>query len=112
MISRLDELQSTLEHQVAERTKQISASNEVGRVASSILDPDELLSKVINLFTDRFNYYYAAIYLLDPSEKWAELKEATGDAGKILKQNHHRFEVTGKSMVAACIREKRTSDRP
>jgi len=106
MLSRLDELQSTLESQVAERTKQISASNELGRVASSILDPDELLSRIINLFTDRFNYYFAAIYLLDPSNKWAELKEATGEAGKILKQNHHRFEVTGKSMVAACIREK------
>ncbi len=106
MLSRLDELQSTLERQVSERTKQISASNEVGRVAASILDPDELLSKVINLFTDRFNYYYAAIYLLDPSDKWAELKEATGDAGKILKQNHHRLEVTSKSMVAACIRER------
>jgi GAF domain-containing protein len=106
MLSRLDELQSSLEHQVAERTKQISASNELGRVASSILDPDELLSKVINLFTDRFNYYYAAIYLLDPSEKWAELKEATGDAGKILKQNHHRLELTSKSMVAACIRDR------
>jgi len=106
MLSRLDELQSTLENQVAERTKQISASNELGRVASFILDPDELLSKVINLFTDRFNYYFAAIYLLDPSEKWAELKEATGDAGKILKQNHHRLEVTGKSMIAVCIRER------
>jgi GAF domain-containing protein/HAMP domain-containing protein len=106
MLSRLDELQSTLERQVAERTKQISASNELGRVASSILDPDELLAKVIDLFTDRFNYYYAAIYLLDPSEKWAEIKEATGDAGKILKQNHHRLELAGKSMVAICIREK------
>ncbi len=106
MLARFEELQSTLEHQVAERTKQISASNEVGRVASSILDPDELLSKVINLFTDRFNYYYAAIYLLDPSGKWAELKAATGDAGKILKQNHHHLDVTGKSMVAACIRER------
>jgi len=106
MLSRVEELQSSLEFQVAERTRQISASNEIGRVASSILDPDELFSKVINLFSDRFNYYYAAIYLLDPSEKWAELKEATGDAGKILKQNRHRLEIAGKSMVAACIRER------
>ena len=43
---------------------------------------------------------------MDPSEKWVELKEATGDAGKILKQNRHRFEVTSKNLVAACIREK------
>jgi len=106
MVSRLEVLQNTLEQQVAERTKQLTASNEVGRVASSSLDPDELLSKVINLFTDRFGYYYAAIYILDPSEKWAELREATGDAGHVLKQNHHRLEVAGRNMVGTAIREK------
>ncbi|MDX1378907.1 MAG: GAF domain-containing protein, partial [Anaerolineales bacterium] len=105
MISRLDELQSTLEEQVAERTKQLTATNEVGRVASAILDPDELLGRVVNLITEHFNYYYGAIYLLDASEKWAELKEATGQAGNVLKQNRHRLEVSGKSMVAGCIRD-------
>ncbi|HXF84070.1 MAG TPA: GAF domain-containing protein [Anaerolineales bacterium] len=106
MVSRLDNLQSTLEQQVAQRTKQLAASNEVARVASSILDPDELLAKVIHLFTDQFNYYFAAIYLIDPTEKWAELKEATGEAGKVLKQNRHRLDLSGKSMVATCIRER------
>jgi len=106
MISQLDVLQSTLEQQVAERTRQLTATNEVGRVASSILDPDELLSKTANLITEQFNYYYASIYLLDPSEKWAELKEATGQAGKVLKQNRHRLEISGKSMVAGCIRDR------
>jgi GAF domain-containing protein/HAMP domain-containing protein len=106
MLARFEELQSSLENQVAERTRQLAATNEVGRVASAILDPDELLSKIANLITEQFNYYYAAIYLLDSSEKWVELKEATGQAGDILKQNRHRLEAAGKSMVAACIREK------
>ena len=106
MVAGLEELQSSLEKQVEERTRLLKASNEIAKVSSSILDPDELLAKVINLFTDQFNYYYAAIYLLDPSEKWAELKEATGEAGKVLKQNHHRLEISGKSMVASSIREK------
>ena len=106
MVSRLDELQSTLEEQVAERTKQLSATNDVGRVASSILDPDELLEKVANLITEQFNYYYAAIYIIDASGKWADLKEATGQAGTVLKQNRHRLEISGRSMVAGCIREK------
>jgi GAF domain-containing protein/HAMP domain-containing protein len=106
MVSRLEELQNTLESQVAERTKQLRAMNEVARVAASSLDPNELLSKVVNLFTDQFGYYYAAIYLLDPSEKWAELREATGDAGSVLKQNHHRLEIAGRNMVGTSIREK------
>jgi len=106
MVSRLDELQSTLEQQVAERTKQLTATNKVGRVAASILDPNELLSKVIDLLAEQFDYYFAAFYLLDPNEKWAELREATGQAGYVLKQSHHRLEISEKSMVATCIREK------
>ncbi|HXD08920.1 MAG TPA: GAF domain-containing protein, partial [Anaerolineales bacterium] len=106
MVASLEALQGNLEKQVEERTRLLKATNELAKVSSSILDPDELLARVINLFTDQFNYYYAAIYLLDPSEKWAELMEATGQAGRVLKQNHHRLELNGKSMVAASIREK------
>ncbi len=106
MVSRLEELQGSLEKQVAERTKQLAVSNEVGRVAASSLDPNQLIARVVNLFPEQFDYYYAAIYLLDPSGKWAELKEATGEAGRVLKQNHHRLEVSSKSMVGAAIHEK------
>lgn len=106
MVARLESLQSTLEQQVIERTKQLAATNEVGRVAASSLDPEQLLASVLPLFPEQFGYYYAAIYLLDPSGKWAELREATGEAGRVLKQNHHRLEVSGKSMVGTAIREQ------
>jgi GAF domain-containing protein/HAMP domain-containing protein len=106
MVSRLEVLQTTLEQQVRERTRQLTATNEVGRAAASSLDPDELIARVANLFPEQFGYYYAAIYLVDPSEKWAELKYATGEAGKVLKQNRHRLEITGRSMVGSAIRER------
>jgi GAF domain-containing protein len=106
MVASIEELRGTLEKQVEDRTRLLKATNDLAKVSSSILDPDELLTKIINMFTDQFNYYYAAIYIIDPGEKWAELKEATGEAGKVLKQNHHRLELTGKSMVATSIREK------
>ena len=106
MVASIEELRGTLEKQVEDRTRLLKATNDLAKVSSSILDPDELLAKIINMFTDQFNYYYAAIYIIDPGEKWAELKEATGEAGKVLKQNHHRLELTGKSMVATSIREK------
>ena len=106
MLARLESLQTTLEQQVQERTKQLKASNDVARVAASSLDPDELLVRVIDLFPEQFGYYYAAVYLLDPSAKWAELKHATGEAGRVLKQNHHRLEVAGKSMIGSAIRER------
>lgn len=106
MVTRLELLQGTLEQQVVERTRQLAASNEVGRAAASSLDPEQLLARVVPLFPEQFGYYYAAIYLVDPSGKWAELKEATGEAGRVLKQNHHRLEISGKSMVGAAIREQ------
>jgi GAF domain-containing protein/membrane protein implicated in regulation of membrane protease activity len=107
MVTRLEALQTTLEQQVQERTKQLTATNEVAKAASSSLDPDELIVRVVNLFPEQFGYYYAAIYLLDPAQRWAELKYATGEAGKVLKQNHHRLEIAGRSMVGSAIREKR-----
>jgi len=106
MVARLESLQSTLEQQVVERTKQLTASNEVGRAAASSLDPEQLLARVVPLFPELFGYYYAAIYLVDPSGKWAELREATGEAGRVLKQNRHRLEIAGKSMVGTAIREQ------
>jgi GAF domain-containing protein len=105
MVSRLETLQNSLEQQVNERTKQLAATNEVGRVAASSLDPEQLLAKVIPLIPEQFGYYFAAIYLIDPSGKWAELKEATGEAGRVLRQNHHRLEIAGKNMVGTAIRE-------
>jgi GAF domain-containing protein len=106
MLARLESLQGTLEQQVVERTRQLAATNEVGRAAASSLDPEQLLARVLPLFPEQFGYYYAAIYLVDPSGKWAELNEATGEAGRVLKQNRHRLDIAGRSMVGTAIREQ------
>ncbi len=103
MITRLDELQSNLEKRVAERTDELRSTLEVGRIASGILDTDELISKVVNLITDRFGYYYAAIFTIDDTNHWAELRDATGAAGATLKSRGHRLELGGVSMVSNAI---------
>lgn len=106
MIARLEGLQTTLENEVAERTSQLEAVIEVGRAASAILDPDELIEKTVNLITDRFGHYYAAIFLLDAGGRWAELKSATGEAGRVLRASRHRLAVDGRSMVGAAVSQK------
>jgi GAF domain-containing protein/HAMP domain-containing protein len=107
MISRLEVLQTSLEEQVKERTDQLEAINEVGRAVSAILDPDELIERVVNLITDRFGYYYSALFLTDSTGRWAELRSATGEAGRVLKESRHRLEIGGKSMVGSSIQQKR-----
>ncbi|NTW99757.1 MAG: GAF domain-containing protein [Geobacteraceae bacterium] len=106
MINRLDEFQESLEQKVASRTEQLKATIEVGRVASSILSPDELINKVVNMITNRFGYYYAAIFLIDPLNRWAELSDATGEAGETLKAQRHKLEIGRKSMVNTAITTK------
>ena len=107
MIARLDELQSTLEKTVAERTAQLKATTEVSSVASTILNPDELITKVVNLITDRFGYYYTAIFLLDEANQMAVLKDATGTAGQTLKASGHKLPLGGKSMVSTAVATRR-----
>ena len=106
MVSRLEVLQGSLEQQVAERTAQLSAVNEVGRAVGAILDPDELIKKVTSLITERFGHYYSAIFLMDQAGKWAELKNATGEAGRVLRESRHRLAVDNKSMVGTAVSER------
>jgi len=107
MVTRLQELQSDLERKVDERTSQLKAINEVGQVATSILDPDDLLNRVVNLITEEFGYYHCAIYLLDQTGHWAELREATGEAGKVLKESYHRAEVNSINAIGRAIRARK-----
>lgn len=103
MVSRLDELQGSLEDQIAQQTEQLRATADVGRAISSILDPDELILAVVNLITERLGYYYAAIFFVSTDGRWAELKDATGTAGQSLKQRNHRLPIGGQNMVGAAI---------
>ena len=92
---------TSLQAEVARGTAQLQASADVGRAASSILDPDELVRQTVNLITERFGFYYAAVFLIDESGKQAVLAEATGEAGRLLKAQGHKLVVGGQSMVGA-----------
>lgn len=103
MVSRLDKLQGNLEKQIMERTEQLKATSEVGRAVSSILNPEELIEKFVNLITERLGYYYAAIFIVSPDGRWAELRSATGEAGKELQAKKHRLPIAGNNMVGSAI---------
>ncbi|PWH12629.1 MAG: hypothetical protein DDG60_12000 [Anaerolineae bacterium] len=103
MLERIEALQSNLEKRVDEQTEKLRASNEVGRIASTILDPDVLVSRVVNLIAKTFDYYYVAIFLVSANGRWAEIVDATGTAGEILKARRHRLQVGGSSMVGNAV---------
>jgi GAF domain-containing protein/HAMP domain-containing protein len=107
MLDRVRELQEGLESQVFERTAQLEAVNEVGQAVTAIVKPEELIHKVVHLITERFGHYYVALFLADANGRWAELKSATGETGRVLREARHRLEIGGKSMVGSSISQKK-----
>lgn len=107
MTNELRNVVSSLEERVQARTEQLRASAEVGRTAASVLDPDDLLRSVVNLITERFGFYYAAVFTSDSQGRYAILREATGEAGSALKAQGHQLEIGGQSMVGNAIARRR-----
>ena len=103
MVTQLKDLQEGLKAQISQQTNLLRTATEVGRAASSILDPDLLITNVVNLITERLDYYYAAIFIISPDGSWAELRGATGEAGQELKEKKHRLALSGQNMVGSAI---------
>jgi GAF domain-containing protein len=78
---------------------QVQIASEIAREISSALNLDELLLKSVNLILDRFNFYHASIFLIDPGENIAVIREATGEAGAQMKRVGHKLAVGSKSIV-------------
>jgi GAF domain-containing protein len=77
----------------------IQTAAEIARDISSALDLDELLLKTVNLIHDRFNFYHAAIFLMDNAGANAIIREATGEAGAQMKRTGHKLAIGSKSVV-------------
>jgi PAS domain S-box-containing protein len=92
-----------LYQQVQHRADQLTAASEVSRASISMLDPRKLIVEAVELIRDRFNLYYAALFLVDDEGRWAVLRHATGEAGQKLLEIGHRLEVGGNSMVGAAV---------
>jgi len=113
VVAALEQTQHALERRVAERTQlierrtnQILAGAEIARAAGAELDPDGLLTQVVNLIRDRFALYYAGAFMLDSAGTTAELRAGTGEAGSVMLANRHRLAVGGQSMIGRSIAER------
>ena len=105
-LSVLKHERDNLENSVTERTQLLQKVNRVGRSITAILDPNELLNHAVFLISDELECYYTAIFIIDATNQWAELRAATGDAGRVLIENKHHLNINGKSAVGTAIRVK------
>ena len=88
---------------IQHRASRLLAAAEISRVTTSILTLDELLPQAVDLIRERFDLYYAGLFLVDESQRWAILRAGTGEAGRVMLARHHRLEVGGASMIGTCV---------
>jgi putative methionine-R-sulfoxide reductase with GAF domain len=94
MADRLSQTLSAL----TDRTRDLTLATEVSQRISEVRDIDVLLTEAVELIQNRFDLYYAQVYLLDDARQNLILHAGTGEAGKIMLLQRHKVP-QGKGLV-------------
>jgi PAS domain S-box-containing protein len=81
------------------RNDYLAASSEIGRLVTSTLDLNTIFTRTVNLISERFGFYYAAIYIIEETGFNAVLREATGEAGEKMRAQRYSVVVGSNSIV-------------
>jgi PAS domain S-box-containing protein len=81
------------------RNDYLAASSEIGRLVTSTLDLNTIFTRTVSLISERFGFYYAAIYIIEETGFNAVLREATGEAGEKMKAQRYSVVVGSNSIV-------------
>jgi GAF domain-containing protein/HAMP domain-containing protein len=107
MTSQLRQILGGLEQRIAERTRELTLSAEVGHRLSQVRDVDTLLNQAVELIQFSFDLYYTQVYLADPTGRVLILRAGTGDVGAELLRRRHRLAVGSGSINGLAVSEQR-----
>ncbi len=93
------------EEAIRRRNEYLAVSAEIGKLVTSTLDLNSIFARTVNLINERFNFYYAAIYIVEETGFNAILREATGAAGAEMKKQNHAYQINLKSTVGKVASE-------
>jgi len=81
------------------RNTYLAASAEISRLVTSTLDINTIFTRTVSLIGERFGVYFAAIYNIEEGGFHATLREATGEAGEIMKTQRHTVAVGSQTII-------------
>ncbi len=82
-----------------QRALELQTAAEIARDTTSTLSLAELLNGIVKLISERFSFHHTAIYLVDEEKHFAEIHEASGKAGSLLKQKQKKYAIGAKNVV-------------
>ncbi len=108
--TRSQELEAANE-QLRLQAARLRMAAEVARVSSSTLDAETLFTEVVARIQEGFEstgVYYVGLFLLnepdaDTGERFAVLRAATGEAGKLLLEMEHKLALDDTTPIGWCI---------
>ncbi|MBI5928060.1 MAG: GAF domain-containing protein [Chloroflexi bacterium] len=103
MANQLEDLVGSLEARVSERTKDVTTTLEVGRLATSLYGREDFLPSIVEFIRESFSLYYVQVYLLDEAKRFAILRAGTGEAGQQLLARQHQLDMNETSLVARSV---------
>ena len=77
------------------------AASEIAYAAARTTQLDMLLITATNLLREKFGFYHASLFLIEPGSNTAVLRASSGEAGHTLKVNEHQLVIGSKSLVGS-----------
>ena len=99
MVEQISDLYRSLEQKVEERTRQLRTASEVGQLATSASNREEIIERAVKLVIDRFGYSFASIFLLDQVGSSAVLQAAYSQSGEMKDQLGYRIVISPDSLI-------------
>jgi GAF domain-containing protein len=111
----LQEIKTTLEERVEERTHSLGEANQqiqeralrlqlVSEISQDISanieqQPNELFARIARSISEKLGFYHVGIFLLDESHEYAVLRAANSQGGQRMLERRHQLKVGGTGIV-------------